>query len=754
MTRLVFGLGLLWLVADGALATQRGLHYGEVVDPSVVSCDLKAWHGATDEARTCYAQLLAKAEDPAQRAELAWALGDVKAANRWFRDAAAAAPESAAVRTRWGWLFVVTHQGSEAQALFTEALALDPDYAYAKLGLASVFAGSFSGEAANQLEPLLTDTSVAPGAAIRATLLAAWVALENGEFAAAETQLSQAEGMLRSSPWPALELLALRAAAAGLQDQPVEPFVSEALEIHRGYGDAWAIPAHFKVITRRYDKAGEWYARALEVQPNLWSARLEYGSNLLRLDQPAAAREQIRLAYEGDPYNAKTVNSLRLLDTLDQFDTREVPLPGAELKLRLHPEESEVLTPYVTDLTARGVKAFAERYRFAPQKPVVVEMYPDHEDFAVRTVGLPGVGILGATFGYVVAQDSPAARPPEGFHWGTTLWHEIAHIFTLKATDHRVTRWFSEGISVFEEWRTGPVPGRQIPLVALKAMAEDKLVPLQELEGTFVRPKYSQQVLVSYMQSGLICDFIEQEYGFDALVSILHSYRDGLDTEAAVKAAMGLELVDFDAAFTAFIDKEFGPTFEGLGGFEAAQREAAQAAAAEDWEQVRTAAAEAIEHLPQYAEADSPYLLLARAERALENLVAERAALQRYFAAGGRLPDALDRLAAGLHDTGAAAEAIEVLAATNWIAPLDAARHARLGRWLLDENRGREAVLEFKAALALNPHDQAAAYYDLARAYQALGDLEAARRSVLTALDQAPNYRDAQKLLMSLLSSS
>ena len=44
--------------------------------------------------------------------------------------------------------------------------------------------------------------------------------------------------------------------------------------------------------------------------------------------------------------------------------------------------------------------------------PVQVEVYPDHEDFAVRTMGMPGLGALGVTFGEVVAMDSPSGRKP------------------------------------------------------------------------------------------------------------------------------------------------------------------------------------------------------------------------------------------------------------------------------------------------------------------------------------------------------
>jgi len=45
------------------------------------------------------------------------------------------------------------------------------------------------------------------------------------------------------------------------------------------------------------------------------------------------------------------------------------------------------------------------KYKMKLDKPVQVEVYPDHEDFAVRTLGMPGLGALGVTFGDVVAMD-------------------------------------------------------------------------------------------------------------------------------------------------------------------------------------------------------------------------------------------------------------------------------------------------------------------------------------------------------------
>lgn len=306
---------------------------------------------------------------------------------------------------------------------------------------------------------------------------------------------------------------------------------------------------------------------------------------------------------------------------------------------------------------------------------------------------------------------------------------------------------------MFEEWRTGPVPGRQIPLLALNAMAEGKLLPLAQLDASFIRPSYPQQVLVSYMQAGLTCDFIEQAFGFGPLVTILEQYKEGQGDRQAVETALGITLEQFDERFAAFIEQEFGSTFAGLEEFEKRRGDAAAAANEERWPDVLEPAARAVTLMPSYVEADSPYLMLARAHRELEAPDQERAALTEYFDAGGRLPQALDRLSLVLANNQQTQAAAEVLESSNLVAPLEPSRHTRLGQLYLTLGNHRAAVREFSATLALEPHDLAAAHLNLAQAYQAAGNTDQARLQVLSALELAPNYREAQKLLMSLLNS-
>jgi hypothetical protein len=36
------------------------------------------------------------------------------------------------------------------------------------------------------------------------------------------------------------------------------------------------------------------------------------------------------------------------------------------------------------------------------------------------------------------------------------MWHEMSHVFILTATNHRVPRWFTEGLAVHEEGQANP----------------------------------------------------------------------------------------------------------------------------------------------------------------------------------------------------------------------------------------------------------------------------------------------------------
>ena len=717
---------------------------------SLESCRALEFTGG-DAAPSCYRELLVAA-DPAVRAEAAWALDDFPAANAAFRAAVQANPERPGLRARWGQLFLEAQGAAQAQELFREALAIDPNDLEAKLGMARVALGGFDVRA----EELANEVLAAAPDRHEARLILARLALEADDRDRAQREL---EGPLAAAdPRVRVQAFALRAAMDHLADQVPSHWEDRAVALRPGYGALHETIAHFYIITRRYREAIAALERAVEVDPTLWSAHATLGMNLLRVNRFEDGYDVLARAHDAFPYNREVVNALRLLDDVMAWPENS----GDGLILRVDPAESGALAGYVRELATDALDAFAERYDYRPDPPVVVELYRRHEDFAVRTSGLPGIGILGATFGHVVVMDGPAARGiDDGFDWASALWHEIAHVVTLGATDNRVARWFSEGVSVLEEWQTGPSrfrvegapAGRHaVPPDVIDAFREGMLLPVATLDEGFIRPRYAGQVGVSYTQAGLVCEYVAAEHGLDGLVRLLAAFAGGRHSAAAIETALGVSPEALDDAFAAYLDERFADI--DTAAFRLAGTEARDAAESGDWQTALDAAERAVASYRHYVGGLSPYPLLAEAAERLGQRDQAVNALTTYWQAGGRMTGALTRLAEWRENAGETDEALAVRRTLALVAPLNGDHRLALGDRLLAAGEAEGARREYEAYQALGPHDRADAHYRLARALFALDDLEAARREVLLALEIAPTYSDALRLLTEVTTRS
>lgn len=734
-------------------AAARQIHYGAVDDPGLLKCDRLEWNGEKQVARQCYRDLLQGTGDPGIQAEISWALGDIKSANSLFQSAVKMMPDSARVRLRWGDLFMETYQYQEALDLFSEALELDPANDFARVGASRALLERFESDAVKNLVPVLENDDAAAGASLQARLLLARMAIESTDVDQALQILEEAGSIAAEADLPKLEVYALYASIDLLDGQTTSVWTQKALDENPYFGDIYAVPGYFFWISRRYREAAGLYKQAVEVQADHWIAHMELGINLLRDNQVTLARQHLQTAYAGDPYNPKTVNTLRLLDTFDEYDLinlPETPPPDGfpRLTFRLHKDESDVLISYAEQLAEKGLAEFSSRYRFEPKEPVIIEIYPNHEDFVVRTIGMPGVGILGATFGYLFAMDSPSDHPDKEYHWGTTLWHEMAHVFTLETTNHLIPRWFSEGISVFEEWRYGPIKGIRIPVNVYEAMAEDKFLPVADLDSGFIRPTYDEQVIVSYMQAGLVCEYIDRHHGFEKIIELLAEFKHSTDTGQAIEKVLGVTPVTFDRGFDAFVESEFGKVINQLPAWKDLHQTSIKQFAESDWDGAIASAEQAINIFPEYVESDSPYLVLARAYAKTGNDDGDFDTLMRFWQRGGYTPEAVWELAGKLYQRKRIEEAITVLNSVNYVAPFDVDLHITLGDWSLEAGRAEQALNEYEIVLAMRPHDLAAAHYRVAHANHLLDRKDVVRKHLLSALEIAPHYRPAQKLLL------
>ena len=666
-----------------------------------------------------------------ERAEALWRAHDYEGANNAFKALVAAQPKNANYRVRWGQLFYERFNPGEAQKLYEEALGIDPKNANALLGEAQIMADGFDAKASE----LATKALEADPKLYQAHELMARTALEDDDTKKAASEADAALAIQSD----ALEATAVKASIDLLANKE-SPWVAKIGNRGKGYETI----AHFYMINRRYEDSIQYLRKAIAATPDLWSAHSELGIDLMRLGREGEARTELQLAYDNHFRDAATSNSLTLMDSYSKFQTFETPTTA----LRLNKKEADVLRPYFEEEMKRAMATYEKKYKYKLDRPVQVEVYPDHEDFAVRTMGLPGLGALGVTFDNYIAMDSPSGRPPGEFHWASTLWHEMSHVYVIKMTNDRVPRWFTEGLSVHEETAASPDWGDRLSPEIIAAIRDKKLLPIADIDRGFVHPTYQAQVIVSYYQAGKICDYISERWGEGKLLDMIHEFAKNRPTVDVIREQLGVEPEAFDKDFLAMIDKETSKTVAGFADWTKQVRELNQLTKDGKYDEV-IAKGRATEGLyPDYVEAGNVYSFIAEACLKKDDKACAMEEWGRYSKIGGRNPDTIKRYAKLLQDAGKLKEAEAALERLNFIFPIDAELHERLGNLLMQTGDPKKAVPEFQALLAMHPIDMAGSHYNLARAYQAAGQKDQAREEAVSALEAAPNFRPAQKLLL------
>jgi tetratricopeptide (TPR) repeat protein len=699
-------------------------------------------HGHGAEAQACF-NALTRSADAYSRAEGFWGLEEWEQANEQFRLAAQPANSKANYKVRWGMLLHERFNDAEAANLFHEALTGDPSNAEAYLGLAIVSADGFDGKAAEYAARAIDlDPKLAP-----AHELIAELALDNDDRDVAAAEADKAI----SFEGDALDAMAVHAAIELIGDRSADAWIAKSAAITSGQGpglgEAYARIGHELELHYRYEDAVIYYRKSIEADPSLWAAHSALGIDLMRLGKEDEPRKELELSYNNDYRDAATVNSLRLLDSYKNFET----IRDATTIVKLNKAEADLLRPYIQSELHTILATYEKKYQMKLPGPVQVEVYPNHEDFAVRTTGMPGLGALGVTFGEVVAMDSPSARRPGDFNWGSTLWHEMSHVFILTATNHRVPRWFTEGLAVHEEgerspeWKSNPTPE------VLIAIRDKKLLPVATLDRGFVYPEYPSQVLVSYFQAGSICDYVKAKWGEGKLLEMVHSYAHLQTTPQVIEKDLGLAPDDFDKQYLAWLDQKYGVEAAHFDEWRAKLKALVAAAQQKQNDAVLQQAPAIVAMYPEYVGDANAYELMADADKAKGDTRGEASVLTAYEQEGGQSPDVLKRLATleeGARETDKATATLERI---NYIYPLkDEDLHRRLGDLLFAQKQFDGAIREYSALVATGPLDKAGAQFNLARAYFAAGQKDKAEESVLAALESAPSYRPAQKLLLEL----
>jgi cellulose synthase operon protein C len=656
-------------------------------------------------------------------------------------------------------LFVERFNFSDARQSIDRVLSINPRHPGALIEKARLFALD-GGDPAR--DPLIVLHAVNPthpdGRALSARRL---LDAERYTDAVAEARRGLAVDSTAAAPWVVI------AAARWLAHDTTEHRAALATAHARLPGSAQAEVelAELCARNRLYRDAVSFARAGVARDPRDARAHALLGINLMRIGQVTEARAALDTAFARDPFNVWVKNTLDLLDSYANAQTIATP----HFDLVLEPRDATLMGLYAAPLAEEAWKALTTRYGFEPTERVRVEFFRSHADFSVRAVGLAGLGALGVAFGNVLAIDAPPARGRGEFNWGAVLWHEFAHTITLGMTENRVPRWVSEGLSVHEERRARPEWGGGATPSLIAAYGAGVLQPVSRLNDGFVRPRFPQEVVLSYALSAFVFELLESRKGIDGLRALLRGYRNGKETASLMREVYGLEPAALDSVFDGWFRTRFAREFTAVRGerrseagqesfsvngpYPEALRAADRALKSKQWAEAAAAATRAIALFPSHTEPGSGYHLLATAQLAQRDSLSARRALQAIVATNGEAIDENITLAGLFEAAGDTTGAIASLRRAALIDPFDARVQVRLASLAVANRDWPVAILARRAILALGPADRADALYRLAMALSASGDQASARREVLRALDLAPEFEAAQELLLTIRAS-
>jgi tetratricopeptide (TPR) repeat protein len=520
----------------------------------------------------------------------------------------------------------------------------------------------------------------------------------------------------------------------------------------------------------RFAESEKYQRRALSLEPDYIPAKIQLAQDLLRLGHEAEGWKLADQVYNKDAYNVQAYNLANLRDHMAKFAT----LQAGHFTVRMAEREAAVYGQEVLELLAQAEFELCEKYGLTLDRPVILELFPDQQDFAVRTFGIPGGdGFLGVCFGNVITANSPKAEHPS--NWKATLWHEFCHVVTLNMTHNKMPRWLSEGISVFEEVQKNPTWGQRMNPQYREMILDGQLTPIGELSGAFLSPKTPMHLQFAYYESCLVVEFLVDNYGYESLKAILADLADGKDINQAISEhAEPLERIE--KKFEAFAKKraedlapdadwelpeDIQPVATDVNSLAEWLKEhsnnipvltlyAGNLIAEGHWEQAKEPLNKLIKLYPQYVGRDNAYRLLAEAHKNLDEIKQER--------------EVLEKLAENSSDSTYAYGRLMEIAAENenWqqvvkngerymaVYPMPTTLHWQLGNAYEKLAWNEKAIKAYRRLLSLDYADPAEINYRLGRLLEQK-DPDAAKKHVLLALAEAPRFRAAHKLLLKIM---
>lgn len=350
-----------------------------------------------------------------------------------------------------------------------------------------------------------------------------------------------------------IEALGLQAAVYALQlhEDKMDAVLKQVEAIDPDNAQAYLEVAEQLGAMRQYPRAAAKYKVAIERAPWWTDARNGLGLLYTQSGDEKEAYAELEQARLLDPFNFATTNYLKLLDDFFKYERKET-----EHFIVVYDKNIDPVVPlYFSDYLESIYKEVTGDFKHEPAQKTLIEVFPTHDAFSVRTTGSPWIGTVGASTGRVIALVAPrnGKHTMGAYNWAQVLRHEFTHTVTLSATDNRIAHWLTEGLAVYEE--KIPLRWEWVPML-YNAVSKKQLFTMENLTWGFVRPKKPSDRQLAYAQSYWICQYIEETFGHDKMLAMLAEFRKGREQSDVFPEILGKSLLDFQKDFFAWTEKQ------------------------------------------------------------------------------------------------------------------------------------------------------------------------------------------------------
>ncbi|MHC4100161.1 MAG: peptidase MA family metallohydrolase [Planctomycetota bacterium] len=319
-------------------------------------------------------------------------------------------------------------------------------------------------------------------------------------------------------------------------------------QISPGSAQTYYVVGRHLSLNRQYEAAARMLNEAIRRQPAWPAPQIELGLMELQSGRDAKALAALEDVARLDEYNNRAANSLHLLRQLAEYDRIETE----HFVIRYHPGIDQVMVDMMAEPLERIHETVSTRFNHEPDRKTVIEVLPDHESFAVRITGMPGIHTIAASTGPVIAFEVPREGPPSKhkgpYDWVRVVQHEYTHTITLSQTRNRIPHWLTEGAAVSME--RAPRDYDTCQLLA-EAWTAGTLFDLDEIKWAFVRPRRPGDRALAYAQAHWMVEYMDERFGESALVRLLELYFEGVREQEAVPRALGISRQQFCNDFVA-----------------------------------------------------------------------------------------------------------------------------------------------------------------------------------------------------------